>query len=317
MRVTLIYNPKAGKGRHKPSELIRRLGEAGHETICHSIKTNDYKKALKKKADVVLVAGGDGAVGKVARRLIGRGTPLSVLPFGTANNLARSLGFAESTPGQIIASLDRGSYCTFDAGHVIGPWKKRYFFEGAGGGLLPDYLAELVVFVKEINETHPVPTEREMKRHVAMLRHLVETYEAREWQVKLDGKDVSGRYLLLEAMNIRAIGPVLTLAPQARTDDGYLNFVAVREKDRRRLCDFLNARLRHEKIAFPFRSQRFRHLEITWDGAPLHFDDDLWPGKKDKVGKGTKLEITINPAALTILLPEAVKPSPLARRGRA
>ena len=301
MRVTLIYNPKAGKGRHKPSELIRLLGEAGHETNCHSIKDREYKQALRQGTDLVLVAGGDGAVGKVARRLVGRNVPLSVLPFGTANNLARSLGFADSTPAKIIASLHRAIYRTFDIGHVIGPWKKRYFFEGAGGGLLPDYLGDLVAFVKAINETHPVPTKRELNRHVTMLRHLVEDYQAREWQLKVDGKDVSGRYILVEAMNIRAIGPILTLAPHARTDDGYLDFVAVREKDRRRLRDYLNARLRHEKVAFPFRSRRFRHLEITWDGAPLHFDDQLWPGKKDKVAKGTTLEITVEPAALTVL----------------
>ena len=42
--------------------------------------------------DAVIVAGGDGTVGKVAKRLAGTDVPLVVLPTGTANNIARSLG---------------------------------------------------------------------------------------------------------------------------------------------------------------------------------------------------------------------------------
>jgi diacylglycerol kinase family enzyme len=64
---------------------------------------------------------------------------LSVLPLGTANNLARALGFLAS-PEEIIARLDGGKKRTFDVGLAYGPWGKRYLFEGAGGGLLADYV---------------------------------------------------------------------------------------------------------------------------------------------------------------------------------
>jgi diacylglycerol kinase family enzyme len=43
----------------------------------------------------------------VACRLIDTGIPLSVLPLGTANNLAHSLGFTSSAP-EIIARLQGG-----------------------------------------------------------------------------------------------------------------------------------------------------------------------------------------------------------------
>jgi diacylglycerol kinase family enzyme len=56
---------------------------------------------------LVLAAGGDGTVGKVAHELIDSGIPLSVLPLGTANNLARTLGFIGS-PREIIAGLEAG-----------------------------------------------------------------------------------------------------------------------------------------------------------------------------------------------------------------
>ena len=253
MRVTLLHNPEAGRGEHDADELLRLLEQAGHKARYQSTKAKNYRKALKRKTDVVLVAGGDGTVGKIARTLVGRHVPLSVLPLGTANNLARTLGFADFTVEEIIAGLVNGKLQNFDVGHATGPWKERYFFEGAGGGLLPDYLGELAKRVKEITEARPVSKDRELKRHVAMLRHLVASYKARDWQLQLDGEDLSGRYLLVEAMNIRAVGPVLKLAPHAKTNDGYLDFVAVHKSDRDALCDYLEARLpaRRSRLSFP------------------------------------------------------------------
>jgi diacylglycerol kinase family enzyme len=139
MRITLIHNPKAGRGTHDKKTLISMLAKAGHHATYQSTKKSSYKKALKKSTDLVLAAGGDGTIAKVACRLIGMGIPLSVLPLGTANNLARSLGFIAS-PEEIIARLEGGKKRSFDVGLARGPWGKRHFFEGVGGGLLADYV---------------------------------------------------------------------------------------------------------------------------------------------------------------------------------
>src|SRR5439155_23290513 len=139
MRILLVHNPKAGNGEHEVEEWIEALERAGHEPIYQSSKKKGLNKAFGKKVDLVVAAGGDGLVGKVARRLIGRKIPLSVLPLGTANNLARMLGFHRSAK-TLIAQLEHGEPDGFDVGVASGPWGNRYLFEGAGAGLFADYL---------------------------------------------------------------------------------------------------------------------------------------------------------------------------------
>src|SRR4051812_14757978 len=89
MRVTLIYNPGAGDDDQPGAgDLERLVRAAGHEIACVSSKDAGWEAALDRPADVIAVAGGDGTVGRVARRLAGRNVPLTMLPMGTANNIA-------------------------------------------------------------------------------------------------------------------------------------------------------------------------------------------------------------------------------------
>src|SRR5205807_368845 len=123
MRITLMHNPKDGDAEHGKKQLMTALAKAGHHATYQSTKKSDYKKALKKTTDLVLAAGGDGTVGKIGCRLIDSGIPLSVLPLGTANNLARSLGFIAS-PEEIIGRLEGRKKLTCDVGFARGPRRK-------------------------------------------------------------------------------------------------------------------------------------------------------------------------------------------------
>ena len=294
-----MHNPKAGRGNHARKELMAALANAGHHAIYQSTKKSDYKKALKKPVDVVLAAGGDGTVGKVGRELIDSGVPLGVLPLGTANNLARSLGFTAS-PEEIVAGLERGKKRAFDIGLARGLWSKRYFFESAGGGLLADYLRQAKDKPKK---TKKLSEEQEMRRHVSLLRRMLHDYSARKWKMDIDGNDISDDYILWEAMNIRSVGPLLYLASQAATKDGRLDFVCAREEDRSLLMQYLDARLAGQRVKFPLPLRRFRKLNIVCENATLHFDSKVWPRKNEKAKSPSDIEITVKPSALVILQP--------------
>ena len=114
------------------------LTRCGHQAFYQSIKERGWKKAFKKPVDLVVAAGGDGTVHKTAWQLMGSGIPLAILPLGTANNLARTLGFTESVD-EILQSLHCGKGQPFDVGVARRSSRSEYFLEAAGGGLFADY----------------------------------------------------------------------------------------------------------------------------------------------------------------------------------
>jgi diacylglycerol kinase family enzyme len=119
--VTLVQNPQSGTGGSDRDRLVRLLGDEGFSVTYCSTKEKGWEHVLDDPGDLVLVAGGDGTVGHVAERLVGRGVPLAVLSRGTANNIAKSLGLTGS-PEDTVAGLRRAVPRPLDAGTVRGRW---------------------------------------------------------------------------------------------------------------------------------------------------------------------------------------------------
>ncbi len=297
MRILLIHNPKAGDRKHSKKQLMASLTRCGHQAFYQSIKERGWKQAFKKPVDLVIAAGGDGTVHKTAWQITDGGIPLAILPLGTANNLARSLGFTGSFD-EILQSLHCGKSQPFDIGVTRNGSQIDCFFEAAGGGLFADYFP-----AAEANEKRGASPEEELTAHLSLLRQLSLDYPPRQWKMSIDGEDISGHYILWGAMNIRSAGPGLHLAPKATTHDGRLDFVAVREHERDIFIKHVDAHLAGRKARVPLKPRKFRELKITSAPGAMHLDGETWPNKEYKPKNHSAIEITLRPAALMIWRP--------------
>src|SRR6266436_32025 len=72
--------------RERLSASVPALEEHGVET--EELTPGKVRQALENRPDLVVVAGGDGTVRRVASELVGRDIPLAIIPLGTFNNLA-------------------------------------------------------------------------------------------------------------------------------------------------------------------------------------------------------------------------------------
>jgi diacylglycerol kinase family enzyme len=138
MRIALIYNPTAGSGL-EPDDLVELLREAGHDVEAISTK-DDWQRALPGRTDLLVAAGGDGTVRKVALEAADRGVPFAILPFGTANNIGKTLGLGGDVRS-VIGDWDHGKPTAFDIGEVTSDAGTRRFVESVGGGLFAELIA--------------------------------------------------------------------------------------------------------------------------------------------------------------------------------
>lgn len=281
MRITLIHNPGAGKQDYDAKALLKLLRRAGHKPRYQSSKEKGWDRVLDKRADLVVVAGGDGTVAGVARRMVGRGVPVAVLPAGTANNVARSLGLLKKPFEDLVGGWRDARRVPLDVGIACGPWGERYFIEGVGAGLFAGLLvsSEKNKGKKERDNKTKGPA-RVVDSALRRLKEAAETAEPVEIGARLDGIDISGNYLLFEAVNLPYIGPNLYIAPDNRAGDGQLEVVLVPEAQRSRLVKYLEHWHENRERPSLLPSRRGKHLQIEWTGFALHIDDKLRPRKK-------------------------------------
>ncbi len=94
----------------------------------------------KEVEGLVVIAGGDGSVRAVVGRLVGRAIAFIILPLGTANNIAHTLGI-EGRVDELLAGLAEPRKQRFDVGRVRFRDRDISFLEGAGCGLLANAFA--------------------------------------------------------------------------------------------------------------------------------------------------------------------------------
>jgi diacylglycerol kinase (ATP) len=290
VRLTLLHNPTAGHGRHTADELQDTARALGHTIAAHSVERESWIDALADPGDLVVVAGGDGTVARIAARMIGSRVPLAVIPMGTANNIATTLGVVGS-PREMMEAWGTAQPVGVDVGHVHSEGRSLPFFECVGVGEFGRLMAHSQAMERSDREGD---RERKLARDLVLLREKVATSSGQPVTLEIDGVERSGEYLLAEVLNVWTIGPRLGLAPSARIDDGRLHVVLVGLDHRAELVRYLE-RLQHGFAEPPeLEVITASQVRLGCQVHDLHIDGELWEAPSPIVAPRQRVELDVS-----------------------
>ena len=261
MRIVVLHNPDSGDAQPDAETIRSTIERAGHDVFYSSL-AGEWKQALEHERDLVTVAGGDGAVATVFAELATRRLPATIVPVGSANNIATSLGLVNRTLEELVDGWATAPRSRYDLGEPGG------FAESAGFGL----------FAKLLGRGSEGPSGEDKVVHgLRVLRGILDEATAEPVRVAIDGADRSGDFLAVEAMLIGSTGPNVVLAPLADPSDGLFDVVFVGEEDRAELARYLDYRLASRATRPPnLRVERARDVAFDSGGRPLRIDDELF-----------------------------------------
>ena len=220
-KIRFVYNPRSGLIH--PAGLVKRL-------IKHYFPINlcsyDFREteerghgiALAREAvedgfDMVIAIGGDGTINEVASGLVNSDAILGMIPIGSGNGLARSLGIPLLLR-RAIQTVTYGKIRYIDVGKI----EERYFFATAGLGFD-------AVVGKRFEETKlrgPAPYYffgvQEFFR-----------YHAPKYEIKFEGRKIYKQALIVAVANTKQYGNNAIIAPGAEPDDGLLDLAIIED----------------------------------------------------------------------------------------
>jgi diacylglycerol kinase family enzyme len=289
LRVALLYNEAAGGGGVTLDRLREAIGRHGHQLVRAVEVHDDPKPLVDADPELLAAAGGDGTVASAARLLVGGRVPLAILPTGTANNVARSIGSAGSLDG-LIRLWDTAIRVPFDIGVLEGRVGPEYFVEGIGCGLVPSAIDLVKSKADDENQSATSPVSRALRRYSQVLSRLT----PQPWTVVVDGVRRTGEFLLVEVLNIPSIGPNLVLCADANPSDGMFSVVTAGEEHRDALAHYISCRLDTEQCLPSLPTVHGRRVALEGAGT-LHVDDQLTAAQEP-------VSIRIDPGALEVLV---------------
>jgi diacylglycerol kinase (ATP) len=283
----MFINPKSGSLSQQltPQELRTKL--EGYD-LNPEIHIGENGEAIKKfirqvqvrRPSCVLVAGGDGTIGSVLKGLIDMKCTFGIIPAGSLNNLAGTLGLSGDID-QALEVIKQGKTRRIDAARV----GNDIMFEALGLGMFA-----------EILDKTDWDTDKNVGQLVARSAVQVVTQQPITVNAVIDGKSRHFETIWLAVANTQKIG-ALTLDPTSSPDDGKLELL---------YCRPLNAL---ELPAYAVKFLQGDHLEdekferIQGKHISLSFPHDTVVHIDDQIYHRSRLEVTVLPRILELFAP--------------
>ena len=293
-QVLILQNPTAGRQnrQQRVQKLQQELHQLGLETTCfsdiHALTAEAERAQSNGTLRAVVAAGGDGTVGLVVNHLPA-GIPISVLPLGTENLLARSFDIQPENAAQVI---HQGTFVRLDAGEANG----RLFLLMFSCGLDSDIVERL---------------HKQRQGHISHWSYLrpilasIRSYRYPEVRVYFEHggdsepttQEVAARWVFVNNLPIYALK--IPIVPQAIGTDGVLDLCTLRRGSLPAALWYLAGILlrRHQRWK-DCTTANVTSVRLESD-HPVAFQLDGDPGGQLPV------HIQVHPQRVTLLIPAA------------
>ena len=219
-KILFIVNPIAGGGKAK--SLISLIEDQMKKNninfkIVITERESQATEIAEENADnykLIVAVGGDGTVNEVAKGIINkRQGILGIIPGGTGNDMARSLGIPLN-PKEALKLILKGNKKEIDIGRV----NSYDFLNISSAG----FDAEVVINNEKI--------KKRFKSHISYAISVVYTlftYKNKNVTIKINGKTFNEKILLLAVGNGKYYGGGMKILPMPQIDDGYLDICLI------------------------------------------------------------------------------------------
>ena len=285
VKIRLIANSRSGAA----ARVLPRVRAFAHARDASLVLTERpghaaelARRALDEGCGLVVAVGGDGTMNEVASVLTGTSALLGLVPCGSGNGLARTLGLHGSLTAAFHA-LDRGRPRSIDTGLAAG----RPFFVAAGFG-----------FEAEICARFNRGGRRGLAGYLAQSAGLWHRHRPEKYHVGHDGVREARRAFTLTVANCDQFGNGARIAPGALPDDGLLDLTAIPPVTAFNSAPLL-ARLFLGSLGHRHDVLRLRGTRFTIGRAApglLHVDGEAFAGPAE-------VEFEIRPRSLRVLVP--------------
>lgn len=286
-RALLLVNHQARRGQEQRSHAITCLRSLGldliEESTTHPQTLSNIIRRYRDRVDLVIVGGGDGTLNASVEGLVDTQLPLGILPLGTANDLARTLGIpkAVSEACEVIA---QGRRQPIDLGWVNG----KYFFNVASLGLSVKITQQL---------------SRGSKRRwgvlaygITALRVVLQSVPFTA-EIRVNGASTTVRTVQIAVGNGRHYGGGLTVAADAAIDDQRLDLYSLEVRHWWQMLALLPAMRSGTHASWSFvRGLHGQEIEV-WTPRPHAINTD------GEITTTTPARFRVIPQALSVLVP--------------
>lgn len=217
-KVAFIVNPKAGvRKKIDVQELIRSnfSKDIQFEILLWNDKNNFEKikqKILQENFTISVAVGGDGTVNQVAKTIQHTNIVLGIVPLGSGNGLARSLGIPLN-PIDALKRIETGSIRTIDSGLI----NNQSFFCTSGVG-----------FDALIGNLFATSSKRGFWTYAKIIFRQLFGYKAQQYSLTMNGNTITRTAFLITFANAGQYGNDFYIAPAAKMDDGLLHVAVMR-----------------------------------------------------------------------------------------